>query len=82
MAGATELQVNSFDELRYLDLKAFPFAVDFTVELTGEGVESSIRFLAPGLNITVRFPWWGNVKAEISEWSLADIPIGSIESPY
>ncbi|MFG1956580.1 hypothetical protein [Nonomuraea sp. NPDC049028] len=58
MAGATKLQVNSFDELRYLDLKALPIAADFAIELAGEGMESLIRFLAPGLNIIVRFPWW------------------------
>jgi hypothetical protein len=82
MASARKLQINSFDELSFLDLKVFPTTVDFTIELADEGAGSSVRFLAPGLSIVVTFPWWGNAKEEISEWSLADIPNGSIESPY
>ncbi|WP_433517716.1 hypothetical protein ACQP2T_20520 [Nonomuraea sp. CA-143628] len=82
MAEARKFRINSFDELRFLDLKAFPIAADFTIELADEGMGSSIRFLAPELSVVVSFPWWENVKEEISEWSLADIPNGSIESPY
>jgi hypothetical protein len=56
--------------------------MDFTIELVGEGEDSSIRFLASNLDVIVQFPWWENAMAEIRGWSLADIPIGSIESPY
>lgn len=82
MSGGEKLLIGDLGALRRLDLSAFPAATDFVIELVAGGGGSSVQFVERGLNVTIEFPWWEDVKSEIAGWSLADIPSGSIDSPY
>ncbi|WP_042374702.1 hypothetical protein [Streptacidiphilus neutrinimicus] len=82
MSGGEKLLISDLGALQQLDLSAFPAAADFEIELTSSDGGSSIRFADHGLNVIIEFPWWEDVASEIAQWSLADIPSGSIDSPY
>ncbi|GAB2704946.1 hypothetical protein [Kitasatospora kifunensis] len=82
MSDRGKLQVAGLDRLHGLDLGLFPIAEDFAIRLIHDEAGSMIRFLASGVGAVIGFPWWENPREQISGWSLADVPTGSIESPY
>jgi hypothetical protein len=82
MSGEKKLVISNFGILQWLDSSAFPTATGFEIELAVDNGDSSIRFVDRELNVIIEFPWWEGVKSEIAEWSLADIPTGSADSPY
>ena len=78
------------EDLRDLDLDAFPRAPDLVVEATameaGEGAEREswtvLRYVVPSWGVDVVFPWWDKSRAQMRDWTVADAPRGSIESPH
>jgi hypothetical protein len=74
------------EDLRDLDLGSFPRADEFVVEASDNGSSqdpwTELRYVVPSWDLTVNFPWWDKSTAEMREWGLQDIPLGSIESPY
>ena len=82
MSSGEKMLIGDLGGLQQLDLSAFPVATDFVIELAADGGGSSVRFVEHGLNVIIEFPWWEDAKSEVAEWSLADIPSGSIDSPY
>lgn len=78
------------EDLRDLDHDAFPRARDFAVEATDEAVGDGadrlswtvLRYLVRSWDLDVVFPWWDRSREQMREWTVADVPQGSIESPY
>lgn len=83
MTGDTsKLIIRDLDQLSQVNVEEFPIALDFQISLSDQGRNSTLSFATRSLDLTINFPWWDNPKSEIADWSLSDIPNGTMESPY
>ena len=77
------VHIESNDDLRGIDISLFPVSLNFKIVLEDAGTSgSTLRFTDLTLGKLVTFPWWDDPATDIREWSISDIPEGSLESPY
>ncbi|HMJ65083.1 MAG TPA: hypothetical protein VK615_07010 [Candidatus Binatia bacterium] len=74
---------NYEDEIKSLDLSAFPPVNDFTVDLrdTGE-FGQHIGFNSETLGPLAGFPWWDNVERDLPTYDSTRIPLGTYDQPF
>lgn len=70
------------ERLSELSFENFPQVDDFMVDLREANSATTLRYVCPSLGIVITFPWWNHAVNEIRGWTAAEIPCGSINSPF
>lgn len=70
--------------LAELDVDKFPAAANFKIELFSDPSLSGhgLHFIDSHLGLSIEFPWWDNVDADLRRWSISDVPLGSLDQPF
>jgi hypothetical protein len=72
------------DALETIDLDAIPVVDDFLVVLRPVDDEhgSHVDFVSPSLGLLATFPAWDYAERDLRHFNPADVPLGSVDSPY
>lgn len=68
-----------------LDRGTFSKVDGFAVRLFDRnlaGCGYGLRFADGDDNVLAEFSWWDNVEVTLRGWTLADIPLGTLETPF
>jgi hypothetical protein len=78
-------KASEFGTVSHLDLDPNSFAsvTDFEIQLKPSGclglhLDLASRSLGP----LAGFPWWDDVDADLATWTLKNVPLGTLESPF
>ncbi|GAA4555236.1 hypothetical protein GCM10023193_01040 [Planotetraspora kaengkrachanensis] len=78
------MTIQDFREIPSIDPGRFRVASDFSIEVAARagGLGTVLRLVDSGIDVCIEFPWWGNAEEDISNWTLHDIPLGTVTEPY
>jgi hypothetical protein len=84
MQDPSPLRIEDFRTLGDLDLDDFPIVENFTIELFDDSSAGGlgIRFLDSMMDEVIAFPWWAPVEEDLRQWSISDVPLGSLGEPF
>ena len=84
MQDRNPLRIEDFRSLSDLDLDGFPIAELFTIEFFEDSTAGGfgLRFVDSALGEVIDFPWWAPVERNVGEWSISDVPLGSLGEPF
>ena len=75
---------NYAEQIKTLDLKAFPVIDDFEIVTKDRGKSLGVHlyFSSSQYGQLASFPWWDNADRSLKEMNINDIPLGKMENPF